>query len=409
MRLLRVAYRNIFRNKQRLFVTIAAMVFAGFIMIFFLALMEGFMYIFERNIVQMNLGDMQIHTTDYRSDPDLYKRIENYDGLLKKLDESGFNATPRLYGFGLAASGNTSSGVSVRGVDLVREPTVTELSNHVMKGMWLSDDAQRGVVIGRQLARTLHADIGSEIVFVGQAGDGSMANDIYEVRGILKSVGSGIDGSGFFMVDTAFRELMLVSHGTHEITIMRKDKNEELFASTDRLRSIVAEFGDYEVKNWKELQPLIAELMATSSGSMVIFVLIFYGAVGMIILNATLMSVFERMREFGVMKALGVSPFQIVLLILTEAGIQVTIACLFALLTGMPVAYYYQEHGMDFSSISGTATMGGIAFDPTWYCIITEQTFTTPVFYMYFISGIAVIYPAIKAARIIPVKAIYYR
>ena len=409
MRLLRVAFRNIFRNRQRLIVTIAAMVFAAFIMIFFLALMEGFKYIFERNIVQMNQGDMQIHSNGYRSDPDLYKRVENYDGLLEKLDESGFSATPRLYGFGLAASGNTSTGVILRGVDLLREPTVTKLSGHVERGLWLSDEDPGGVVIGKQLARTLHAKIGSEIVFVGQAADGSMANEIYVVRGILKAVGSGIDGPGFFMADSSFRELMLVPQGTHEITIMRKDKQEELFASTDRVRSIVAEFGDYEVKNWKELQPLTAELMATSDASLIIFVLIFYGAVGMIVLNATLMSVFERMREFGVMKALGVSPFQIVLLIITETVIQVSIACVLALLTGIPVAYYYQVHGLDFSSFSGTATMGGVAFDPTWYTVITKQTFTTPVVYMYLISALAVIYPAVKAARIVPVQAIHHR
>jgi ABC-type lipoprotein release transport system permease subunit len=382
------------------------MVFAGVIMIFFLSLMEGFIYIFERNIVQMNLGDIQIHAEGYRDDPDLYKRIEPYDDLLKRLDEAGFYAAPRLFGFGLAATGNSSTGVQIRGVNTVRETTVTMIDKYVMKGSYLDEDDPHGVVLGRSLARTLNVDIGDEVIIVGQTADGSMANDLYRVRGVFRAVGSDVDGSGFFMIESAFRDLMMVPEGAHEIALMRKDQLEDLSAASARAVAIAK---GYETKNWKELQPIIAELMATTDASMVIFLFIFYGAVGMIVLNATLMSVFERIREFGVMKALGVSPFQIIFLILLESAFQVTFACFFALLFGVPITYYYQEVGIDLSVFMGTATLGGVAFDPTWYGRIEPDTFTTPVFYMYVITAIAVIYPAIKAAVISPVKAIHHR
>jgi ABC-type lipoprotein release transport system permease subunit len=406
MRLLRIAYRNLFRNKQRFLITASAMVFAGFIMIFFLALMEGFIYIFERNIVQMNIGDIQVHAEGYRDDPDLYKRIEPYDDLLTKLDKAGFYAAPRLFGFGLAATGKSSTGVQIRGVDTIREPAVTEIDKYIMKGSYLDVDDPHGVVLGRSLARTLNVDIGDEVIIVGQTADGSMANDLYRVRGVFRAVGADVDGSGFFMTESAFRDLMMVPEGVHEIALMRKDQQEDLLVASERAIAIAE---GYETKNWKELQPMIAEMLATTDASMVIFLFIFYGAVGMIVLNATLMSVFERIREFGVMKALGVSPFQIIFLILLESVFQVTFACFFALLFGIPVVYYYQEVGMDLSVFMGTATLGGVAFDPTWYCRIEPDTFTVPVFYMYVITAIAVIYPAIKAAVISPVKAIHYR
>jgi len=406
VRLLRIAYRNLFRNKQRFLITASAMVFAGFIMIFFLALMDGFIYIFERNIVKMNMGDIQIHAEGYRDDPDLYKRIEPYKGMLKKLDDAGFYAAPRLTGFGLAATGNSSTGVQLRGVDTVLEPMVTEIDRHIMKGSYLDINDPHGVVLGRSLARTLNIDIDDEVIIVGQTADGSMANDLYHVRGVFKAVGASVDSSGFFMVDAAFRDLMMVPNGVHEITVMRKDQKEDLTAASERVVKIAS---GYEAKNWKELQPMIAELMATTDAGMVIFLFIFYGAVGMIVLNATLMSVFERIREFGVMKALGVSPYQIIFLILLESVFQVTFACFFALLFGIPVALYYQEVGMDLSVFMGTASLGGVAFDPTWYTLVESKSFTTPVIYMYIITAIAVIYPAIKAAVISPLDAIHHR
>jgi len=109
------------------------------------------------------------------------------------------------------------------------------------------------------------------------------------------------------------------------------------------------------------------------------------------------------------MKALGVSPYQIIFLILLESVFQVTFACFFALLFGIPVAFYYQEVGMDLSVFMGTASLGGVAFDPTWYTRVESNSFTTPVVYMYIITAIAVIYPAIKAAVISPLDAIHHR
>jgi hypothetical protein len=103
-----------------------AMGFAGFIMILFASLTEGLLYTSERNAVAMNLGDMQIHSEGYRDDPDLYKRIGNASDLVRKLQQAGFHAAQRVYGFGLAAAGSASAGVQLRGIDLTNEATVTQ-------------------------------------------------------------------------------------------------------------------------------------------------------------------------------------------------------------------------------------------------------------------------------------------
>lgn len=406
MKILSFGIRNVGRNRTRSLVTTTAMAFAGFIMVFYVSLMEGMINMMENNIVSLNLGDIQIHAEGYREDPDLYKRINNYREHIEKLKSSGYFASPRLYGFGLAASGSTSSGVLLRGLDLEHEITVTQLHRHIMDGSWLDDTDLKGVVIGNKLARTLDTKPGDEIVIVGQAADGSMANDIYYVRGILKSIGDGLDRSGFFMVDKALRDLMVLPDGAHEIVIKRHDNKEDLVIATKRVSAIAP---DLEVMNWRQLKPLLARIFDISTSALYFMYIIAYAAIGMVIMNAMLMSVFERIHELGVMKAIGVTPYQISALIFTEALFQTTVASVVAILFGLPLSLYYEKYGLDLSKITSGGSIHGVAFDPIWYCHVTIKSVMEPIIFLFAIVVLSVIYPAVKAALIRPVQAIYYR
>lgn len=405
MRILSMASRNVIRNWRRTLVTTLAMGFAGFIMILFASLTEGLLYTSERNAVAMNLGDMQIHAEGYRDDPDLYKRIGNASDLVRKLQQAGFHAAQRVYGFGLAAAGSASAGVQLRGIDLTNEATVTQIHKHVMQGNWLADTDPKGVVIGKKLGRTLNVILGDEVVIIGQASDGSMANDLYTVRGILKSIGEEVDRAGFFMVERAFRELMVLPQGAHEITVMRPDRSRDLESATTQVAALAP---GYETLNWRSLRPVIARILDLADAQTIVMVLITYVAVAMIVLNAMLMSVFERIRELGVMKAIGVTPWQILLLIYVETMAQVTVASIIALSSGWSVARYFQNNGIDLSAIAGSTSFGGVAIDPIWYAYVTKEAVIIPIVFLFIIAAAAVIYPAIKAAVIRPVKAIYY-
>ena len=405
MRILSMASRNVIRNWRRTLVTTLAMGFAGFIMILFASLTEGLLYTSERNAVAMNLGDMQIHAEGYRDDPDLYKRIDNASDLVKRLQQAGFHAAQRVYGFGLAAAGSASAGVQLRGIDLTNEATVTQIHKHVMQGNWLADTDPKGVVIGKKLGRTLNVKPGDEVVIIGQAADGSMANDLYTVRGILKSIGEEVDRAGFFMVERAFRELMVLPQGAHEITVMRPDRSRDLESATTQVAALAP---GHETLHWRSLRPVIARILDLADAQTIVMVLITYVAVAMIVLNAMLMSVFERIRELGVMKAIGVTPWQILLLVYVETMAQVTVASIIALSSGWSVARYFQNNGIDLSAIAGSTSFGGVAIDPIWYAYVTKEAVIIPIVFLFIIAAAAVIYPAIKAAVIRPVKAIYY-
>jgi ABC-type lipoprotein release transport system permease subunit len=405
MKILSIASRSVFRNWRRTLVTTLAMGFSGFIMTLFAALMAGMLQTSERNAVAMNLGDIQIHAEGYRDDPDLYNRIDNPAGLVNKLQQAGFHATQRIYGFGLAAAGSTSAGVQMRGVNLKNEATVTQVHKHVMQGQWLADSDPMGVVIGRKLARTLGVRPGDEVIIIGQATDGSMANDLYTVRGILKSIGEEVDRAGFFMVERSFRELMVLPEGAHEIAVMRSDRSSDLESATAQVAALAR---GYETLNWRQLQPVIARILDLADAQTIIMILITYVAVAMVILNAMLMSVFERIREFGIMKAIGVTPWQLMALVYAETMIQVVIASIISLVSGWSAAHYFQKNGIDLSAIASSTSFGGVAIDPIWNAHVTTEALALPIVFLFIIAAAAVIYPAIKAAVIHPVKAIHY-
>ncbi len=401
MSILKMSLRNVGRNRRRSLVTIAAMTLATFVMLVYGTLMTGILVSMERNAVIMDTGQVQIHKPGYLEDPDLYGLIDNSDDILSKLNKQGLDAAPRLYGFGLGASGSSSAGVSLRGVDIEREAHVTKLHDHIREGQWLDAKDPQGVVLGHSLAHSLGAKIGSEIIVLSQASDGSMANDLFKVRGILNSVNESINRGGLLMPAATFRELMVVPNGAHEIAVMGEDLT-DLDALATRIQSAAPK---QEVKHWKALQPLLANLLETSKGSMIFMSILTYLAIAMVVFNAMLMSVFERIREFGVLKAVGMPPRRLAMMIFGEATVQVLIAGILATALGLPTALWLQERGIDLRSFTNDMSFGGIAMEPIWYTHVTTEAVIQPIAVMLLMTGLAVIWPALKAALIKPIEA----
>jgi len=406
MRLLfELAWRQLLRNWHRSLVTTVAMAFACFVMIIYAALMQGMVYGSEKYAVATNTGDIQIHASGYREDPDLYTVIKQPLAVLKRLRQSGFNASARLYASGLVAAGQSSAGVRLHGIDIEAEKTVTILYRHLLQGRWLRPQAPNDVVIGGQLARNLGVSIGDELVFVGQSADGAMANDLFRVSGIIKAVSGQIDSSGVYLLASRFRELMQLPEGVHEIAIMRPDRSQDLTLASQRVASLAP---GLETLNWRQLQPAIARFVDTAGIETRILIIITYIAVAAVVLNAMLMSIFERIHEFGVMKAIGFRPMQTAILIYLEALLQTLVAAVIGGATGTWAAYYLSQYGIDMSAIAGRLAFGGMAIEPIWYAHLNSTSLLLPVGYLFVVTLLATIYPAWKIASIGPLQAIHH-
>ena len=184
MDILTLAWRNIGRNRRRTVVTVGAMAFGLFTMVVWFAIFQGMLLDMERTVVDVEIGDLQIHAPTYLDEPSLYTVIDDVDTLISTLEAAGFRASPQLVGGGLAAAGVSAAGATLRGVNVRHDARVSAIPTRLAEGTWLDEDDPAGVVVGRRLARSLDVAIGDEVIVLSQATDGSMANDLYAVRGI---------------------------------------------------------------------------------------------------------------------------------------------------------------------------------------------------------------------------------
>ena len=395
-----MAWRNIWRTRRRTVVTVAAMTLALWVMILYTGLVEGYLVGMERNILDLELGDVQVFAPGFRDNPSLYTQIENADSLLAQLDQLGFRACMRMLGGGLAAAGESSAGVSFRGVNTKRDAQVSDIYKHVALGEWLNDARPLEVVIGRRLAKTLGIGPGDELVALSQAADGSIANDLYRVRGVLKGVSDVTDRTGVFMTAEAFRDFFAMRAGGHQI-IVRQPEGMDLAEASEVVRRVAA---GLDVQTWRDLMPTIASMLDSVHVLMFVGFFIIYIAIGILILNAMLMAVFERIQEIGVLKALGFSPEWVLGLIVVESSIQTGLAVLLGLALSVPGLWFLTTRGINLGTLGGMSVMG-LALDPVWRAVVTDNTFAMPVLILLVIVTLAVIYPACKAALIRPVEA----
>src|SRR5262249_27533237 len=334
----------------------------------------------------------------------IYPPSEDPAALLTHRDKRGHPASARLLGGGLAAAGEFSAGVALRGVDVARDAKVTLIGTKVADGTWLDSADLHGVVVGRRLAKTLEVKPADEVVILSQAADASLANDLYTVRGVLMGVADATDRGAIFMNAEAFRELMVFPAGAHQIIVRRPD-NVELEAAAATVRRCV---GELTVKTWKELMPVVASMLESTQGLILIVFFIIYVAVGILILNAMLMAVFERIREFGVLKVLGMGPLRVVNLILIESAIQTGIAVVAGVTLAIPGMWYIGKVGINVGKLGGMSAMG-LAMPPVWYGIYNSGTLSGPLVMLALIVLLAALYPACKAAWIRPVEAMRHQ
>ncbi len=357
----------------------------------------------QSDALDLESGAVQVHAPGYLDKPSLYTGIRDSEAIMRRLDKAGIVATSRLLGTGLVASGASSSGARLIGVDIQRDGQVLKIAHKLQQGQWLSAAQPAGVVIGRKLAHSLGLRPGGELIVLGQASDGSTANALYKVRGVLGTVSEATDRSAVLMSQAAFRALLAYTGGAHQLIVRRPEPFD-----TASLKARVQKLApQQDVQSWSDLNPTLATMLQSVSGMIGIFFFIINIAIGVVILNAMLMAVFERIKEFGVLKALGLGPWQVLALIYTESLLQVSIAIALGLLIATPLLWYLAVYGINMGALAGTDMMG-IAMMENWRAALSPRVFGQPISMTIFVVMLAVLYPAGKAALIRPVEAMWY-
>jgi ABC-type lipoprotein release transport system permease subunit len=400
---LRIAWRNLSRNRRRTVITVTAVLLNTAVLIATDALMTGLTAQTIRNATEMVVGEAQIHAAGYRAERSMYQAIPDPAALLARAHAHGIGAAPRTFGFGLLSAGAKSAGASFWGVDPAAERAAFDLPRHVATGRFLADAPAAEVVIGRKLARSLEAGVGSELVAVVQAADGSLGNELYKVVGILQTVGDDIDRGAVFMHRAELDRLFAAGGRVHEIAL---DSRGAIAPG-----AIVHLYADLpprglEVVTWRQLLPAISDMQNLSGATTLLFGLVFLLAAGLGVLNTMLMATHDRVREYGLVKALGASRLRIFRDVLAEAALLSLVANALGVALGVAGSFFMQKVGIDLSALGGgDITFSGIAFDPIWRGMLRARAVVEAVVATTAACLLASLYPAIKAARLDPARA----
>ncbi|MEN0067652.1 MAG: FtsX-like permease family protein [Myxococcota bacterium] len=407
MNLLKLAWRNVWRQSRRTAITLVAMVLALVVELLYAGLVEGLVYGMEEDAVAYELGDLQLVDPDYPTRPSLYEHMPDSADYISTLEGEGFQATGRFFAGGLAASGELSAGASFVGIEPERDAATMDLNDAIAQGEWLDAADPEGVVVGRGLARILELELGDEVLVLSQGADGSVANALFRVRGILFSVAAGLDRGGLLMTEGAFRDLMVFDGGAHKV-LVRTPRNLGLLKAQAQIETALPTGEAVQVKTWKAVNPMLAQYIDSAASIVVILYFIIYVAVAILILNAMLMAVFERIRELGVMKAIGYGPWQVLVMMVFEGLIQATVATVLGVLLALPGMAYLQTVGVNIGSLGGMQ-VAGMTMPAVWQGYYTPAGLIAPILMLYIITVGAVLWPAIKAATISPLAAMQHQ
>lgn len=400
-----LAWRNVWRNSRRSLITIVAMTIALWIEVLYSGLVNGLMVDMTADVTELERGDIQIYTQGWENRPSLHEAVTADRALLDQLDAAGFPATARLQAGGLAASGEQSAGVTFVGLDPARDAKVLRVNEAVAEGTWLDTADPTGVVVGRGLARTLGLKLGSEIFVLSQAADGTVANALYTVRGILLSVGAGTDRSTILMTEGAFRELFVFPEGAHRL-VVRLPAEQTLEGATAQVAAMAP---GLQVKSWKQIDPFLAQMIDAVRVQTTVVYFVMYIAVAILILNSMLMAVFERIREFGVLKAIGYGPVRVLVMMVAEGLLQALVAAVAGCTLALPFMVWFQTAGIDVGRLGGVSMGMGMAMPTIWRATYTLDLVSVPIGMLFLIVFFAVLYPAMTAAWIRPVEAMQHQ
>lgn len=402
--LLTLAFRNLWRNRRRTLLTLSAMVVSAALLILALGVFSGMFRDMLASATEQYYGHLVLTSPDYQLRRDLFSHMPAEFADIPVLNAAEITGrSPRLRSFGLLSGRDSSQPVELLGILPERERQVTTLQDKLTSGQYLSRSDSNGALIGQGLARKLRVSPGDELVFVTQAADGSIGNDLLVISGIF-ATGDSRHDNNLVLAPLAWLQQVLVLPGRiHEVAMVVA---EPLAAASlaDRLNPLLPE--ELEIFDWGDLLPEMREVIAAYGVSRMIIVTILYLATGLGILNTFFMSVMERTREFGILMAQGMRPWAIRWLVLLETLLLGGIALAVGLLCGALMTLYMQQIGIDLSGHITPVTYAGGTILPRLHAVFEPGNFLVPAGMLLLVSLCAGFLPANRAARLDPVVAV---
>lgn len=398
---LQIALRSLGRRRGRTALTVGMLLFSTWIIVFGAGLNEGSYADMIRLATGTFTGQAQIQHPDYEKTPSLFETIDDPAPVLARLRSfpGVEGAAPRIETGALLSHGNRTSGALIVGVDPEAERRTSTVAGMVKKGTLLGptrDPARAPIVLGSGLAQRLRVEIGAEITLMGQAADGSMAAELYELVGVVSSGLSELDGNLALLRIADAASLLELGNRVHRIAVRLSSPT----AADDFVADFAAPKGA-AVLHWRVLLPGLEPSIESDRAGTVVFLIIILLVAGLGVINAMLMTVMERRREIGVLLALGTTPGRVLRALLWEALLQSMLGVLLGTLLGLLFVWHFQKVGIRFTD--QPLEFGGALIDvvrPT----LTWRSWAYPTI-IFATGALAGLWPALRASRMTPLEA----
>ena len=396
-----MAWRSIWRNRRRTLITAAALALGVATMSGMFALTDGMVDRMVRIVTDSRLGEAQIHAEGYRETKDETLLIRDTTAVIKRIGENAkiTTAAPRVWGEGILAIADRTRGVLIAGIDPQAEAKLTNWDSRLVKGQYLKGPNQ--VMLGHELAKRLDVELGAKmVVTVANIETGEPTTELVRVQGILQTGDAELDRQTAIVELSMAQRMLGVSDNVHEIALRVNvdDRGDE--ASIQAAIASLQSDG-LTVLPWHQINKMIAQMhrmMDTWMNAIVyfVFIIIAFGVV-----NTISMSLLERQREFGVMRALGTSGVNLASQVVVESFWLGIVGAVPGIILGLGLSWMSAEYGYDFS---GT-TAYGMSFSEPIYGTVNIAGTLRVAFIFTFLTTIVSIFSALRAARIDPVEA----
>lgn len=398
----KIAWASLVRRSTRSVLVVMMIAVSLWGLFFMEGIYDGMTEQMINNAIRSDSGHISLFGEGYRLDPDLSRQVDDVavvDSLLAR-DNRVLSYVKRLKQDGLVATAHYSRGVAIFGVDLAAEEKHGRLKGYLSQGEFSFGKKGRGAIIGFKLADKLQVRIGSKIVLSAQDSHGEVSAAPLKVRGILKTNNMALDENAVFIGDKKARKLLAMDEGVSQVAVILHDEA-QIAGLQQELRR---QFPHLEILRWDELYPALMQSRVMMEGFNLVTSLLIFCVAALGIFGVMLVSVLERLREFGIMLAIGTRFSQLRNIIFVESFFLGFIGFSLGSLVGGATLYFFKVNGLDLSMFSDAFDEFGM--DAVTYAIIRPGYFVMALAAVTLATFLSVLIPLRVLKKSKPIEAI---
>ena len=399
--LIKISWRNIWRNKLRSLVVIISIVFGLLGGIIIIAMSYGLNEERMNNAVDTYLSHIQIHNNLFSEDYNIKHTINNLDIIEKAISEDKrvVSYSKRIVLNGMLSNSNGSYGIQVKGIDPDEEIKVTNTYEKIIDGEYFNSNRDNTILVGKKLADKLNLKLKSKVVITFQDENYELTSLLYRVEGIFRSGNSRYDEMNVFVKNKSITKNLPGFNGYHEMPILLSD----IELRGEVKKDLIPISSDNIVEGWDDISKELAYANEMLSAVLYIFMMIILSGLSFGVINTMLMAILERRKEIGMLMSIGMNRYKIFMMISFETIFLSLIALPFGLITSYLIVEYYSVVGIDLSVVEAGLENFGVG-TRLYFKVPNEEYFYVSLM-VFVISIFSSIFPSIRALKINPVEA----